>query len=142
MISSICDRRRPSPRLPNDSLNSIPVPPQLHLLPKLEFRLPETEEQHRRKQANIRKSDFSYLKNKIAQGEINIFRHFIYAVKSLFRNVSDLIEIDFLNRKNIIRFEFSMSELVENDTSLAYIGQFWFWREFWAKNAKNRTRGS
>ena len=45
-------------------------------------------------------------------------------------------------QQKIIRFEFSMSELVENDTSLAYIAQFWFWRQFWAKNAKNRTRGS
>ena len=31
--------------------------------------------------------------------------------------------------KNIIRFVFSILELVENDTSLPYIRKFWFWRE-------------
>ena len=66
----------------------------------------------------------------------------IYVVTSLFRVFADLIGIDFLNRKNNIIIEFSMSELVENDTSLAFIGQLWFWRQFWAKMQKNRTRGS
>ena len=48
----------------------------------------------------------------------------------------------FTNQQNIIKFVLGMSELVENDTSLAYIGQFLSWRQFLAKNAKNRTRGS
>ena len=66
----------------------------------------------------------------------------IYVVTSLFRNFDAYTGSDSLNRKNDIRFMLSRSELVENDTSLAYIGQFWFWRQFWAKNVKNRTRGS
>ena len=66
----------------------------------------------------------------------------IYAVTSLFRNFAAYTGSNFFNRKNDIRFRFRRSELVENDTSLAYVGQFWFWRQFWAKNAKNRTRGS
>ena len=49
---------------------------------------------------------------------------------------------DYSNLQNIIRFVLGRSELVENDTSLAYIGQFWFWQHFWAKNAKNRTQFS
>ena len=80
--------------------------------------------------------------NKIAQGEINIFSHLIYAVTSLFRDFDTYTGSDFLNRKNIIRIVFRRSELVKNDTSLADVGQFWFWRQFWVKNAKNRTRGS
>ena len=62
---------------------------------------------------------------------------------SLIRDFSDKIGTDFLNRKkNIIRFEFILSELVENNYPLAYIGRFWFGRQFWAKKAKNRTHGS
>ena len=64
----------------------------------------------------------TYVKNKIARGEIIILqftrlRHFfeIFPTKP---EVTSSIE------KNIVRFVFSMSELVENDTSLAYIGQF------------------
>ena len=41
-----------------------------------------------------------------------------------------LIGYDFSNQQNIIRFVLGRSELVENDTLLAYIGQFWFWRQF------------
>ena len=39
---------------------------------------------------------------------------------------------------NIMRFVFSWSELlvVENETSLAYVGQFWFWRKFGPKTRK------
>ena len=63
-------------------------------------------------------------------------------LKKLWLNLSSENQPYNYRRKNIIIFEFSMSELVEKDTSLAYIGQFWFGRQFWAKNAKNRTRGS
>ena len=48
----------------------------------------------------------------------------IYAVMSLFRDFAAYTGSDFFNRKNNIRFEFRRSDLVENDTSLAYGGQF------------------
>ena len=41
-----------------------------------------------------------------------------------------LLGNNFTNQKIIIRFVLGRSELVENDTLLAYIGQIWFWRQF------------
>ena len=43
---------------------------------------------------------------------------------SLFQDFAAYTGSDFFNRKNDIRFGFRRSELVENDTSLAYVGQF------------------
>ena len=71
-----------------------------------------------------------------------LFGSLEYADMCFFQDFAAYTGSDFFNRKNDIRFGFRRSKLVENDTSLAYIGQFWFWRQFWAKNAKNRTRGS
>ena len=66
----------------------------------------------------------------------------IYVVTSLFRNFDAYTRSDSLNRKNDIRFMLSRSELVENDTSLDYVGKCVFLRPFWAKNARKATRGS
>ena len=65
-----------------------------------------------------------------------------HLINILMYAVTFLFQCFFVIRKNIIRFKLSRSELVENDISLAYIGQFWFWRQLWAKNAQNRTCGS
>ena len=62
--------------------------------------------------------------NKIAQGEINTFSSFNIRGYVPFRDFATYTGSDIFNRKNIIRIVFSRSELVENDTSLAYVGQF------------------
>ena len=48
----------------------------------------------------------------------------MYAVTSLFRNCFDSIDSDFTNRQTFIKFVLIRSELVENDNSVAYVGQF------------------
>ena len=72
-------------------------------------------------------------KNKIAQGEINTFSSFNISGYVPFRDFATYTESDFLNRKIIIRIVLSRSELVENDTSLAYIGNFGFGGNFGRK---------
>ena len=79
------------------------------------------------------------IRNKIAQGDINIFSHFnircwwlspffdIFPTKSVGL-------VTFPTEKNIFSFVFSMSIFFLNDCSLAYIRKCDFWWRFGAKN--------
>ena len=51
-------------------------------------------------------------------------REVVSLIPPLYRIFFYLIGYDFSNQQNIIRFVLARSELVENDTSLAYVRQF------------------
>ena len=82
-------------------------------------------------------------KNALSQGDINIFRHFniyIYAVESLFGDLTNQIGNDFLNRENIIKFVISRSEYVENYKTMPMSEKFDFGGYFGEKRAQTYAR--